>query len=73
MPPGDVILAGLACTQNDVIFVYSQEQPTYLSDNFALVINDLLATLWFFTKQMLQNEPGTHAATWQMGLAADLP
>ncbi len=73
MPPGDVILAGLACPQNDVIFAYNQEQPTYLPANIALVINEVLAILRFFTKQKLQNAPGAHAATWQIELAADLP
>jgi hypothetical protein len=33
VPPGDVILAQLACPLNDVIFCLHQEQLTYLSTN----------------------------------------
>jgi hypothetical protein len=38
----------------------------------SLVVDELLAFLWFFTKQKLQNISETHAATSGQKLAADL-
>ncbi len=39
----------------------------------ASVVAQLLTTLLVFAKQKLQNISGTHAATWQQKLAADIP
>ncbi len=38
----------------------------------SLVVYDLSAILWFFTKWKVQNISGTNAATWWQNLAADL-
>ncbi len=46
--------------------------PNVIIFDLAFVVVELFIILWFFTKEKLQNILGTHAATWQKKLAADL-
>ncbi len=41
--------------------------------SLASVVAELIAILWFFTKQTLQNISGSNAATWWQKLATDFP
>ena len=43
-PPGDIILAQLACPLNDIIFVYIGNYLTYLSTNF--VFCKIFFSIW---------------------------
>jgi hypothetical protein len=44
-----------------------------LISSLASVVAELLAILWFLTKQNLQYITETNAATWQQKVAADTP
>jgi hypothetical protein len=44
-----------------------------LISSLASVVAELLAILWFITKQNLQYITETNAATWQQKVAADIP
>ncbi len=53
--------------------IFEQQYSKYvLIFYLALVLAELLAILWFFTEQKLQNISVTHAVTWWQKLAIDL-